>query len=270
MKTLFKSGLAILSCLIILTACNKENDVQVNETEKEITAQQMQNKNNSEDQVGMLHNRFLDYFAANTKIDSEVNFDLFLNVYTKFAAENKIDFNDVQRRTLSSSYSSLREMVGANNNISNISLDMCKRFPALCNITGTGPYNPNNLLDKANGGTSYQRTLKYIDAIKSIEAKVIASKEIAEDDKRAILAYYTVARHSASYWHNVENVYQGKSYWYNTSNAEASAARPCQQCNVVNADITGAVVGSVGGPVGSLGGAVVFSTAAALWGWKWF
>lgn len=270
MKTIFKSGLAILSCFIAFTACKKEEDRQVNQVEQEISAAQMQNKNNSYDQIGILHNKFLDYFSQNVPAEGNVNFDAFLNIYTKFAADNQIDFDDTQRRTLNSSYGTFLEMLGPNNDISNINPEMCKRFPALCNITGTGPYNPNGLLDKSSGGTSYERTLKYIDAIRDIEKKVIASKDITEDDRNAILAYYTVARHSAAYWHNVENAYREKSYWYNTeANSEANALRPCQQCTIVNADVTGAIVGAVAGPVGSLGGAVIFSTAAALWSWKW-
>lgn len=271
MKNTIKLGTFLLS-LFILTACSKNEDTKISSTEQEITTSQIENKANKLDYVGELHNKMMDYFATNVdKSNNKLNIEDFVNVYTKFARENKINFDDEQRMNVINSYNQMREMMGAQQSLANIQPEMCKRFPALCNLTGTGPYNPNpiNFLSEGSGN-SYQSTLNYIAAIKDIEDKVLKSKEINDKDLEAILSFYSVARHSAAYWHNVEFVQKEKSYWYNKEVAEAAKVRPCVNCNVVNADIAGAVVGSLGGPIGSLGGAAVFSIAAKNFGWRWF
>lgn len=270
MKNIIKLGTFMLS-LFIMTACNKNEDTKISSTEKEISLSQMENKANRLDQTGKLHNQFLDYFAANVDSkNNDLNIEDLISIYSKFARENQVNFDDEQRSNLSSAYNTMREMMGKESKLENISLDICKRFPAICDITGTGPYNPNpiNILANTTGETSYDRTLKYIESIKDIENKVLASKEFNEKDMETILAFYSVARYSAAYWHNVQYVSQKSSYWFNEN--DAKAVRPCTNCNVVNADVTGAIVGALAGPWGSLGGAVVFSAAAKNMGWRWF
>ncbi len=268
MKNSFNLTLITVVALFLITSCDKKETQQMKpKAEKEITAEQMKNSSNPYDKEGELHNRFLDYFIAKTDVKNEMNRDKVYVIYEGFHKENKLEFGDKES-------SGFGDLMDAYSELSiggpYIDLDICKQFPALCNITGTGPYNPLEILIPSDGTTSTERTLTYIKQIAGEEAKVLRNEELEDDQKKALLNYYAVARYSSAYWHNVANIQKSKSGWYD-SFSQGDVAALCHTCDVVGADAAGAAVGAlVGGPIGAGVGAGVASGAAVLeklWNW---
>lgn len=262
MKNLFN---LTLITLFLITSCDKKEAQQIKpKTEKEITAEQMKNSNNPYDKEGELHNKFLDYFIAKADGEKEMNRDKLFVIYEGFHNENKLEFGDEGNRGFSSLMDAFSELgIGG----PYLELDICKKYPAICNITGTGPYNPVEILAPTDGTTSTERTLSYIKEIAGEEAKILRDEKVEDEQKKALLNYYAVARHSAAYWHNVINVQKSKSAWYDSfSQGEADVAA----IDIIVADAVGAGIGVAVAGVGVGPGAGIASSAAALYNlWKW-
>src|SRR5690606_6884890 len=114
--------------------------------------------------------------------------------------------------------------------------NFCRWFPGICDIftpSPTFPYGlPLPMLSKDNGGTSTDRTLKFIEAVKEIENKILNDKTLSEEQQKALLNQQAIARYSAGYWHNVNAIQKDKSGYYDAfQNVEA--AKVCHTCDVV-------------------------------------
>ena len=97
----------------------------------------------------------------------------------------------------------------------------------------------------------------FINAIKSIEAKVLVSKSIKEDDKVALLKSLAVGRYSAFFWNNYDNGGNpaGKIKWSTIKNDLEGAG--------TGAGIGGAIGGPGGAAIGAVAGAIIGSCCAA-------
>ncbi len=261
MKNLFNLTLSAVIALTLITSCKKETATSDPKAEKEITSAQMKNSSNPYDKEGELHNKFLDYFITKADLKKDINRDKIFVIYEGFHNENKMVFGDVQIREFGifmDSFSQLN-IGGPYKN-----LNLCKQYPALCNVTGTGPYNPLEMLIPTDATTSTDRTLAYIKAIAEEEAKVLRNDKLEDEVKKDLLHYYTVARHSSAYWHNVAKIQKSKSGWHD-SFTQGEVAALCHVCDVVGADAAG---GAIGGGIGA-GVASGAAVVEKLINWFW-
>ncbi|SFC59007.1 hypothetical protein SAMN05421747_115100 [Parapedobacter composti] len=274
MKNLLNTIAIALISLFIFTSCDKADDIPMEKKEREISNTQMQNPKNPYDKEGEQHNAFLDYFIAKADGSKEMNREKMLKIYADFYASQKMEFGDEQIAGYGELFDAYSEMnIGVPS--SNFPPQFCRWFPVICDIltpSPTFPYPlPLGLLNEDNGGTSTDRTLTFIDAVKENEAKILADKELSEEQQKALLNQHAIARYSSGYWHNVSAIQQGKSGYYEAFQ-EAHAAKVCHTCDVVGADAAGAAVGALVGGVGAGPGAGIASGAALLekaWNWFW-
>ena len=260
MKNLRNLTMGLVTAFFLVTACDKSEEPFTPTVEKEITRAEMQNKANPQDGEGAQHNDFLDYLVIHADVKQEISREKLVSLYKAFYASQKMEFNETEMRNLNLRLEAFGAMkIGG----PYINPDLCKRFPGICNLTGTGPYNPVELLAPSNGGTAYERATKYLAAIRNEETKIMKNDDLTEDEKQIVLTYYAVARHSAAYWHNVAYVQKEKSGWYDVY-SEAAAVAPCHLCDIANADASGAVIGGViAGPPGAGAGAASVSAGVA-------
>ncbi|TJZ60012.1 hypothetical protein FAZ15_14095 [Sphingobacterium olei] len=274
MKTLQNLIAIALLGVVTLTSCQKDDLPGAQVEEREISAKQLQNSKNPYDEEGALHNAFLDHFIAKSDGKKEMNPEKMLEIYASFYAANDMEFGEEQV----AGYHKLFEVYGEMNierPISSLPPNLCRWFPIICEIltpSPTFPYAlPTGLLNAENGNNSTERTLKFIQAVKDIEGKILADKELSDEKRKALLNQYAVARYSAGYWHNVSAIQKGRSGYYE-SFQDAEIAALCHTCDIVGADAAGAVVGALVGGVGAGPGAAIASSAAALekaWNWFW-
>jgi len=274
MKTLQNLIVIALFTTMSLTSCQKEEVLIPTKEEKEISNTQMKNAKNPYDDQGSLHNDFLDHFIAASDGKKEINPEKMLSIYKSFYAKNKMEFGEEQ----SASYRKIFEVYGEmkiGRPVPTLPLNLCRLFPAICDILTPSPTFPFGLpvtiLGDKNTSTSTERTLKFIEAVKALEAKVIADKGLSADHKKALLHQQAIARYSAGYWHNVQHIQQSQSGYYTDFQAGDVAAL-CHVCDVVGADAAGAAVGALVGGVGAGPGAGIASGAAVLekaWRWLW-
>lgn len=261
MKNLFNLTLSAVIALFLITSCDKKETAQIKpKAEKEITVEQIKNSKNPYDKEGEIHNKFLDYFIAKTNGKNDMNREKVYVIYESFHKESKIEFGDEERKSFGPLMDALSELsIGG----PYIDLNICKRFPALCNLTGTGPYNPSETLAPTDGTTSTERTVAYIKQLAELEAKVLNNEVLKDDQKKDLLSYYAVARYSSAYWHNVANIQKSKSGWYD-SFSEANAVAPCHTCDVVQADANGSTV------AGGIGAAIASAAVVIEKTWSWW
>lgn len=274
MKNLLNTIAVALIALFMFTSCDKTDEMPVEQQEREISNAQMQNSKNPYDKEGELHNAFLDYFIAKADGRKEMNREKMLKIYADFYASQKMEFGEEQIAGYEELFDAYSEMnIGVPS--PNFPPQFCRWFPVICDIltpSPTFPYLlPLGLLNENNGGTSTDRALKFIDVVKENEVKIMASKELSEEQKKALLNQHAIARYSAGYWHNVSAIQQNNSGYYDAFQ-EADAAKVCHTCDVVGADAAGAAVGALVGGVGAGPGAGIASGAALLekaWNWFW-
>lgn len=258
MKNLFNITLSTMVALFFMTSCSKNEQEKVIPTkEVEISSKEMANDRNPYDKSGALHNDYLDFFIKNVEPSEEVGIEKTLLITEKFHKENKMEYGEQDREK----YITLFEIYGEAQKIGGpVTNWICRTYPKLCEFINPSPFNPFPLLSTTNGGTSTDRTLKFIEEIKAKEAKVMSEKSLEGEDLERVLNYFAVARYSAGYWHNVAYVQKEKSPWYETTFSEANLAKPCHSCDIIKADADGA---TVAGPVG----AGIASAAVALEKW---
>lgn len=261
----FFGALLMVSCDSVNSNTDKDQP-----KEREITAEMMKNPKNPYDEKDETHNKFLDYFAEATAKDTAIDQKQLPLIIEKFYAQNKMEFGGEQMQgyeQLFDTYSKLG--LGMPGPIFPRPTDyLCRVFPTLCDIlTPNGPFRPflaqGGDLDDENGGTSTERTLKFIETTKAQEAKALESKELDDEHRKAILSQLAVARYSAAYWHNVVSIQKEESAYYKPF-TEVEAAAICHVCDVVGADAAGAVVGSLVPGVGTGVGAGVSSAASVI------
>jgi len=272
LNKLFNITLFALLATVLVISCDGVTSGDVKEpAEKEITVEQMSNPDNPYDEEGAIHNKFLDYFVKATAEDSAISRDQIAVVIRNFYEENGMKYGDEQMRAQSQVFEVYTQLgIGNPQTVFPRPIDgFCEQFPIICDILNpTGPFIPyllqNGDLDDENGGTSTDRTLKFIETTKEQEAKVLADRELSDEHRNGLLVQYAVARYSAGYWHNVKSIQQEESGYYNDF-AEAELAADCHVCDVVGSDAGGAGVGAlIGGPVGGGIGAGVASAASVI------
>lgn len=284
LREIFKLTFIALFSVVLLASCtdiNSGNDKE-EPKETEITAEQMRNSESPYDEEGAMHNKFLDYFVEATAEDTAITQERAAIVIEEFYADNEMEFTGEQMQgygQLFEAYTDLGMGMGSPGmTFPSPTDELCRLFPVLCDILNpTGPFIPfalqTDILNEENGGTSTERTLRFIETTKKQEAQVMASSELGDEHKNALLSQYAIARYSAAYWHNAEFIQQEESGYYDSivdadSDGDALA---CGTCDVVEADAAGAVVGSLVPGVGTGAGAGVASAAAALEKlWEWW
>lgn len=248
---------------VLFTSCEKNTDVQPEErVEKEISLAQMSYAKNQYDQQGVLHNAFLDHLESS--LEKNLNQEGLLNLYNEFYVAQKMEFGEEERAGLTKYMDTYSEMrIGGP--FPTIPLNICRWIPVICDILNpspTFPYTiPLNILNSDNGGTSTERTTKFIESLKVNEDKIMSDESLSDDHRKALLNQHAIARFSAGYWHNVNAIQKGKSGYYDYFQ-EADVAKICHTCDVVGADAAGAALGALVGGVGAGPGAGVASGIA--------
>lgn len=261
MKNLIKTTIAALLVFTMTTSCKKDKEEDFS-IERQISAKEMSNESNKYDNIGQKHNAYLDAFA---KSDGKTDVESLIKVSTEFFKDDKNEETAATIRASSEIYAQVQAEVQSIGGPYR-PIDLCKRFPSLCNIFNPfpGPYNPFDILNSSNGGTSTDRTLKFIAELKATEAKIMAT-DVKESEKAAVLAYYATARHSAAYWHN-NLIASNKSPWYNANLAAQFAKYPK---DIIGADADGATIGGIlgtgFGPWGTVIGGVIGGASASIW-----
>lgn len=243
MKKVFNIALSSIFALLLMTSCDKEEAKIIPEQEKEISNKEMAYEKNPYDKGGAIHNDFLNYFIKNIKSSEELNADELFNHVKTYLEKNKMEFGEKEQANFSEAmkgYSDLQ--IGT----APIYINLCKYFPFICDILNPSPFNPQMIsVNNSNGGTSTSQTLNFIASIKKEEDKVIADRKMSDEDKRILLSYYSVARHSAGYWHNVNSIKKESSLW----SKHVNTPRPAALKDVVAADAAGTAIGTfIGGP----------------------
>ncbi len=266
MKNLLKTTMGAAVVLLLVSSCKKEEKLQI-DTEKEITSAEMQNKANPYDNEGVMHNKFLDYFAANAGDLKKVNKDKAQQIFQGFMTSNKMQYGDEESGALNEVIGMYAKLgAGSPKFINNIAA----QYPDWRELLkSTGPYNPNQIVDPrdaASGLPTGKRMHSYIKDVKDEESTILNNSKLSDEQKAVSLKYYAIARHSAAYWSNVINVQKEKSPYYRLiMDAQAEPSRLCVTCDVIGSDAAGAVVGAIfGGPVGAGVGAGVASVASIL------
>lgn len=266
MKNLIKTSIATLLVFVMASSCKKEDADQAL-VERQITANEMANGKNEFDNTGKQHNAFLDYYAQSSlKSGNNADVETLIRLANEFY---KNDTNDATQPTLRLSSTILgnvqEEIISIGGPYRPI--DLCKRFPSLCNIfnPSPGPFIPFNIL-LSSEGSSTDRTLKFIDKIKSVETELLSTKGLKDDEKAALLAYYSTARHSAAYWHN-NLIASDNQFWSKQDGLKAQFAKYPK--DVIGADADGATIGGLlgtgFGPWGTVIGGVIGGAAASIW-----
>ena len=280
LRKLFSLTLIALFSVVIFASCSDINSSTNIEKpkEREVTVEQMSNPESPYDKEGAMHNKFLDYFAEATAKDTAITQERTAIVIEEFYADNDMEFTDEHMQGYRQLFEAYTELgMGSPRVIfPSPSDDLCRWFPVLCDILNpTGPFIPfalqTDILNEENGGTSTERTLRFIETTKKQEAQVLASKELKDEHKNALLSQYAIARYSAAYWHNAEFIQKEENGYYDSIIEADAIALACGTCDVVEADAAGAVVGSLVPGVGTGAGAGVASAAAALEKlWEWW
>ena len=278
LRKIFSLTFIALFSVVLLASCADINSETTDKPrEEEITAEQMRNSESPYDEEGAMHNKFLDYFVEATAEDTAITQERAAIVIESFYADNDMEYTGEHEQGYGRLFEAYTELgLGLPGPIFPTPTDeLCRWFPALCDIFNpTGPFIPfalqTDILDEENGGTSTERTLMFIETTKKQEAQVMASSELGDEHKNALLAQYAVARYSAAYWHNAEFIQQEENGYYNSIVEADAVAKACNTCDVVGADAGGAAVGAlIGGPVGAGIGAGVASAAAIIEIWFW-
>lgn len=269
MKNLQHIILLALFSTLFLASCDESGlSTQPAESqEREISATEMAHQENPYDKQGAIHNEFLDYFITHRDTSEVINPEKMLAIYKGFYASKNMEFGDKQiagYRELFHTYGEIASIGGPYTEF------LCEEFPFICDILTPSPTIPLpvGLLDEDNGGTSTERTLQFIKAVKTNENKISSDKDLTEEQKKVLLTQHAVARYSAGYWHNVWAIQKDESGYYGPFQ-EIEAAQVCGTCDVVGADAAGAAVGALVGGVGAGPGAAVASAAAVIEKWFW-
>lgn len=195
---------------------------------------------------GVLRNEYLDFFIKNANITKEMNLDKTLLLTEEFYREKKMNFGGEERERYITMFETYAEAQKIGNPVIEL---LCKRFPRLCEYLKPFLFS---ILDPSHGGTSTERTLKFIEAVKEQEEKVMNTEQLKREDVEILLYYYAVARYSAGYWHNAIYVQKEKSAWYDPF-TEAQAEARCHTCDVIKGDADGSTVaGSIGAGIASV------------------
>ncbi len=267
----------LLSFTVGLVSCDKGDPLEpVAAPESSISIEQMANARNPEDGTGRIHNAYLDYFAGQVKAGDGVDREKLMAVTQDFYRQQDEAFNEPEQYRLQSLLGRYAELTNGHPRAL-AALNICDIIPSLCNTPpgSPGPYNPFpivSLLTGTGDGTATSGVFEFIRRIKSMEADLINSRAVKEEDRRVLLQAYAVARYSAAYWHNA--THGMAKHALRESLAELT---PAELSDVVAADIAGAIVGgsagSAGGPIGTVIGAGVGAGVASAYAvfnkWKW-
>lgn len=247
MKKVFNIALSSVFALLLMTSCDKEEAKIIPEQEKEISSKQMAFEKNPQDKDGAEHNAFLDYFGKNVNLSAEVNSDIVMKSVKGFHEKNNMEFGDEELYRYTTIIEEIKvQQIGG----PATEYDICKRYPGICDLMDRLQSElPTQMLDASNGGTSTKRTLGFIERLKAEETKVMADTKLSDEEKEAALSFYSIARHSAAYWHNVAHVAKDRSPWFDSFNAEVEAK--CHTCDVVAADAAGSIFGPWGAGIAS-------------------
>lgn len=270
-KRHFKFSLGIFCGLLLFISCDDINSSTEKEppVEQEITVQQMQNKNNPFDQQGVVHNEFLDYFGNQAAEDTAISERQLLSLLSQFYEKKGREFGDERNQFYLRFFDALQEMNigGPVSEFPNLATSICEQYPDICDVLNAKeeyqPYQVQiQLLNEDNEGSATEKVLKFIATTIEQETMLMRDKNIEDGVKNAILSQLSVARFSASYWHNMLYIQKDKNPLYKGWIDADSKLEYRQYGDVVRADAVGALVGSVGGPVSSLGGAAIASAAS--------
>lgn len=247
MKKIINIALSSIFALLLITSCDKEEAKISPEQEKEISTREMAFDKNPQDKNGAEHNAFLDYFGQHVDLSAEVNSDIIMNIVKGMHEKNNMEFGDEELYRYTSIIEDIKvQQIGG----PATEYDPCKRYPGICDILDALQTQlPNQMLDESNGGTSTKRTLNFIEKLKADEIKIMADTKLSDEERKAALSFYSIARHSAAYWHNVAHVAKEKSPWFDSITAEQAAI--CHTCDVVAADAAGSIFGPWGAGIAS-------------------
>ncbi|RAV30541.1 hypothetical protein [Sinomicrobium soli] len=269
-KSFLKTALITCTVLTGMISCdNVEEDlIPEQEEEREITAQEMRNEKNPYDKQGILHNELLDYYIEHTDDVKDITPDRWIVITKAFYDSKKMDFEAVN---IENYKENLHLYEKAAMNSSDLSFDLCKYVPILCDGGSTGPYDPTPAFpgpffsddgNADNDSTHTNRVVEYLRAVRAEEDKILANTKLSDEERIALLNYTAVARHSAGYWHNVMHVQKSKNNWYGYAIQSEAAARPCLACDAIYADALGTAVGTV--LMNDTAGAILGAYASAI------
>lgn len=223
MKNLLKISVAMMLALFLITSCSKKKDAPKPDDKKEvaITQAEMQNKANPYDEQGNMYNGFLNAMASDSggiggwdvgqlaQFNGDIggwdvgqlaenNGDIggwdvgqIVNAAMDFYGSQGKDFGDGTKRNLSTQLKVFSSMNISEHNDCWLHPDWCKDF-----------VNPVEILNVSNGGTLHDRTIKYINAVREKEVKLMGNDKMNQAEKDGLLICYSIARHAAGYWYN--------------------------------------------------------------------
>ena len=253
--------MALLIFFLMIT-CKKNNDTSA-PVEKELKTSDLQNLNNPNDQVGQIHNEFLDYFIQHADLTlKKVTRGKLLQITQAFYISKNLPFGSTE----SSQFTLMLDAIASaeKSNCDWIS-DPCTCIPNLCSLTIDFPTLPSDLLSETQAGTSSDRTLNFIKSVKVTEQKIIDDKVMSADKKAILLNYFSIARYSIGYWNNVYNVYKTNNLFYPYLQLKSAALEEGDIWEIVLADLRGARYGFwLGGAGGAAAGAAICSAIKAL------
>lgn len=223
-----------------------------------IDDKQMANGKNKMDVIGQMHNEFIAHYIGHyEKFDRETLRGAF-EVY--FKEDQSRETREVMA-VFDEIFDGIEKMmieIGPGPFNPSDDWNRCKYLPKfLCDLLY--PSDPLPLLTlNGEGGSQFDRNLKFIEEVKSLEEKVLRA-ELEDNDKTLALGSFSVARYSSAYWYNYMVINGG-----NTGDANVQKI----DGGTVLADIGGANVGGrIGayfGPWGAVIGTVVGAAGGSL------
>ena len=242
MKSLLKVSLAMMLAIFLVTSCIEDKDEADNQKEEPITKAEMQNNANPYDEQGVMYNGFLHAIATEgqgiggwdvskladfrkgiggwdvsklalsngdkggwdvSKIaissGDKGGWDVskLVSFAMGFTGDNGKDNSDLAQRRLSTQLKVFSDL-----KVISPVLE-CQLYPERCKYFTNSVIH---MLDASNGGTAHDRTLKYINAVRDLEAKILIDDKMNNAEKDGFLVSYSIARYAAGYWYNESRI----------------------------------------------------------------
>lgn len=245
-KNIINTSIYAILGLLFMISCDSINgtkdDDSTDTVKTEITAEQIENPDNPYDDTGETHNDFLDFFIEQAESNKNKGMDTrqVVRIVENFYAANDARFTDEEYKAYSNLIDTMNS-IGIKPGWPNISAEICKYIPTLCDGGSTGPYNPAPSFDALNnddGVSSTDAVLKHIEQSIASEERLMANED--DKEKEVKLSEFSVARYSAAYWHNT--LVQGKENDKGYYDSLVEAQEICGDC-IVRADAMGVLVG---------------------------
>jgi hypothetical protein len=237
---------------------------------RQISNEEIENKENPYDEVGKIHNQYLDYFGERLpqlREDGQITRDEIISVTIGFHKDvlNK-NLNQKDLIPLLEVYA-IMERENKKGTPKPVFLrDICKWIPSFCDTWQFPlPELPFNFLissepsNKNDWEEARKNIIFSIENLKSYEQKSL--KTLKGENLKLALEVSAVARYSSIYWYNVRYAFDSTHPWTDAVQGEPAAI--CVTCDILGGDAAGAAVGALVGGVGAGPGAAVGSAAVA-------